>query len=76
MADYFLVEVPESPMVMSGAESQRPSRDNSYEPCWIPVTELDLEDLQPAMGQTTRPPAGRHAVGGPFWENAPSIHNS
>lgn len=47
VADYFLVAVPVSPMVMAGPESQRHSSENTYEPCWIRVAELDLEDLQP-----------------------------
>lgn len=52
VADYFLVAVPVSPMVMAGPESQRQSSENSYEPCWIRVADLDLEDLQP---DTMRP---------------------
>ena len=52
MADYFLVAVPVTPMVMSGPEAQQQSLENSYEPCWISVADLDLENLQPDM---TRP---------------------
>ena len=46
-ADYFLVEVPELPMVVSGPEEQRQSSENSYEPCWIALTDLESENLQP-----------------------------
>lgn len=47
-ADYFLVAVPESPMVMSGPETRRISTENTYEPCWIRVSDLDSENFQPA----------------------------
>jgi len=46
-ADYFLVSVPVSPMAVSGPEVQRQSPDNSYEPAWIPISQLDGENLQP-----------------------------
>lgn len=52
LASYFLVAVPDSPMVMSGPESQRLSMENTYEPCWIRVADLDSENLQP---DTLRP---------------------
>jgi 8-oxo-dGTP diphosphatase len=47
VADYFLVEVLVAPMVMSGPEQQRQSSENSYEPCWIALADLDSENLQP-----------------------------
>ncbi|MEW1962271.1 NUDIX domain-containing protein [Microbacterium sp. NPDC077644] len=47
-ADYFLVAVPVSPVAMLGPEQYRMSTENTYEPCWIRVSELDLENLQPA----------------------------
>lgn len=61
MADYFLIEVPVSPMVMSGPEEQRQSSENIYEPCWIAIADLDSENLQPDMLRTlvrqlARPP--------------------
>ncbi len=52
VADYFSVSVPVAPMAISGPEAQGMSSDNTYEPCWIRVAELDLENLQPA---TLRP---------------------
>jgi len=48
VADYFLVSVPVAPMVMSGPDIQGTSLDNNYEPCWIGISDLDLENLQPA----------------------------
>lgn len=47
-AHYFLVAVPMSPMAMVGPELRRISTENTYEPCWIRVSDLDLENLQPA----------------------------
>lgn len=47
-ADYFLVAVPVALMVMSGPELPGMSTDNTYEPCWIDVSDLDVENLQPA----------------------------
>lgn len=46
-ADYFLVAVPVSPMAMSGPELRGISAENTYEPCWISVSDVDLENLQP-----------------------------
>jgi hypothetical protein len=40
--------VPASPMAMLGPELRRISTENTYEPCWIRVSDLDLENLQPA----------------------------
>lgn len=39
-------------MAMSGPESHRQSLENTYEPCWIRVADLELENLQP---DTIRP---------------------
>ena len=52
VADYFLVAVPVAPMLMSGPETQGMSSENTYEPCWILVADLDVENLLPA---TMRP---------------------
>ena len=46
-AHYFLVVVPMSPMAMVGPELRRISTENAYEPCWIRISDLDLENLQP-----------------------------
>jgi hypothetical protein len=35
-------------MAMLGPELRRISTENTYEPCWIRVSDLDLENLQPA----------------------------
>ncbi len=51
VADYFLAAVPVTQMVMSGPEVQGTTPENTYEPCWIRIADLDLEDLQPV---TTR----------------------
>lgn len=47
VADYFLVAVPASQMAMSGPESSRETSENTYEPCWIRIADLDAENLQP-----------------------------
>lgn len=39
-------------MVMAGPEAQRQSSENTYQPCWIRVADLDFENLQP---DTMRP---------------------
>jgi len=52
LTDYFLVAVPVAPMVISGPEAQAMSSDNTYEPSWILVADLDSQNLQPA---TMRP---------------------
>lgn len=52
VADYFLVAVFLSPMVVSGPEYRRQSPENSYEPGWIRLADLDAENLQP---DTVRP---------------------
>lgn len=52
VADYFLVAVRVAQMVVSGPESQRQSLENTYDPCWIPLADLDVENLQP---DTLRP---------------------
>ncbi len=48
VAAYFVVAVPLAPMVMAGPEVQNMSLENTYEPCWMRLSELDSENLQPA----------------------------
>lgn len=48
VAAYFFVAVPLATMVMAGPEAQKTSLENTYEPCWIRLSELDSENLQPA----------------------------
>lgn len=47
-ADYFSVAVPVSPMTMRGPELRGISTENTYEPCWIRVLDVERENLQPA----------------------------
>ena len=48
VAAYFFVAVPLAPMAMAGPEVQNMSLQNTYEPCWIRLSDLDSENLQPA----------------------------
>jgi 8-oxo-dGTP pyrophosphatase MutT (NUDIX family) len=48
VATYFLVAVPFAPMLMAGPEVETMSIENTYEPCWIPASDFDVENLQPA----------------------------
>lgn len=48
VADYFLVAVAVAPMLMSGPERREMSSENTYEPCWIALADLDRENLMPS----------------------------
>ncbi len=48
VAAYFIVAVPLEPMAMAGPEVQNMTQQNTYEPCWIRLSDLDSENLQPA----------------------------
>lgn len=47
VAEYFFVAVPVAPMAMSGPEMNRETSETTYEPCWIRVDDLEIENLLP-----------------------------
>ncbi len=46
-AHYFLVDVVPAPMKVAGPEAATQSAENSYTPCWLPLSQLDREPLMP-----------------------------
>ena len=47
VAHYYLVVANSGPLVLGGPESLAQSEQNRYTPEWIPLDDLDAEDLQP-----------------------------
>ncbi|MDF1489429.1 NUDIX domain-containing protein [Tessaracoccus caeni] len=46
-AHYFLVQAQPGQLVVGGPESAQQSTENSYQPCWLPLDELQDEPLVP-----------------------------
>lgn len=47
-AHYFLITVEPGPMTLGGPEVEKRSTQNRYTPEWIPLADMDVENVQPA----------------------------